>query len=49
MLVIWNTRSTGRLIHSRDGVNQGNPLSMIVYGIEILPLVRYLQVAHQDV
>jgi hypothetical protein len=34
----------GSMLHSREGVTQGDPLSMILYGIRMLPLIRKLKV-----
>ena len=33
-------------LHSKEGVTQGDPLSMIAYGIGVLPLIRELREAH---
>ena len=37
---------SGHFLHSKDGVTQGDPLAMIAYGIEVLPLIRELRGAH---
>ena len=36
-------------MHSKDVVTQGDPIAMIAYGIEVLPLVRELWGAHPRV
>ena len=37
---------SGHFFHIKDGVTQGNSLSMITYSIGVLPLIRELQDAH---
>ena len=40
---------SGHLLHSKEGVNQGDPLSMIEYGIGVLSLSREFQGSHPHV
>ena len=37
---------TGHFLHIKDGVTQGDPLTMILYGLWILLLIQYLWKAH---
>ena len=37
------------IIHSWEGVTQGNPLAMIAYGISLLPMIRILRKEFPDV
>jgi hypothetical protein len=30
------------MLHSREGITQGDPLSMIVYGLALVPLAKIL-------
>ena len=40
-LVVRETEDgTGHFLHSKEGVNQGEPLAMIGYGIGVTPLIR---------
>ena len=43
-LVVCNKGDgSGHFLHSKEGVNQGEPLEMIAYGIGVLPLIRELR------
>jgi hypothetical protein len=42
-LVIRNNNGTGAFLYSKEGVTQGDPLSMYGYGIGIVPLIRILK------
>ena len=45
----FGTRRAGHLLHSNEGVTQGEPLAMIAYGLVILHSIRDLLVAHPQV
>ena len=46
-LVVMNTANgSGHFLHSKEGVTQRDPLTMITYGIGVLPLIRDLRRAH---
>ena len=49
MLVIHDAGWTGNFLRSKEGVNQGGPMSIITYGIVIFPLIREIRVDHLEV
>ena len=48
-LVLRNENGTTSFLHSKEGVTQGDPLSMIAYRICILPLIKNLKREIPDV
>ena len=40
---------SGHFLHNKEGLNQGEPLAMIAYGIRVLPLIRDIWGAHPRV
>ena len=46
-LVVRDTGDgSGHFLHIKEGVTQGDPLTMIAYGIWVLPLIKGLWGAH---
>eukprot|EP00957_Ditylum_brightwellii_P042162 3193017-Ditylum_brightwellii.AAC.1 len=48
-LVIRQPGADPVILHSREGVTQGNPLSMMVYGVALLPLAEITRAADEGV
>lgn len=42
-------RGTHEILYSKEGVTQGDPLSMLLYAIAIIPLIRSLKIASKIV
>ena len=49
MIVLWNDNAFASILHNREGVTQGYPPAIIVYGIGILPLIKNLKGEITDV
>ena len=48
--MVRNTEDgSGHFFHRKEGVTQGDPHTMISYGIGVLPLIRYLRRDHPQV
>ena len=49
-LVVWDKGDeSGKFLHSKEGMTQGDPLAMIVYGIGVLPIIREVRNAQPRV
>ena len=46
LMVRYTGYGSGHFLHSKEGVTQGDPLTMIAYRIGVLPLIRELRNAH---
>jgi hypothetical protein len=46
ILVCRKYNGTAHLLHSKEGVPQGDPISMVAYGILLLPLIHLLKEAY---
>ena len=44
-----NSKGTASLLHSREGIKQGGPLAVVVYGIDLLPLTKLLKAAYPEI
>ena len=49
LLFFWNGNGMASILHSREGVTQGDHVTMIAYGIGILPHIKHLKWAIPDV
>ena len=49
LLVLRNRDGTSNIIHSREGVTHGNPLAMLDYGVEVLPLIKFPKWVYTEV
>ena len=48
-LVMQDLEGSGHMLHSKEGVNQGEPLDMITYVIGVIPIIRELRDAHPHI
>ena len=48
-LILRSGNGTANFLHSKEGVSQGDPLSMFAYGLGILPLIRQLKADFPEV
>ena len=48
-LVIRQQGGDPIILHSREGVTQGDPLSMVVYGVALVPLAEIIRAADKEV
>ena len=49
LLVLRNRNEMASFMNSREGVTQGGPLSMVAYGIDVLPLIKNLKSEFPDI
>ena len=49
LIIFWNGNWMASFMHSREGVTQENPLSIITYGTDIFPLIKNLKGEIPDV
>ena len=45
-MAVRNVDGSGHFLHSKEGVNQGDHIFMIAYGIGIPPLIREIRAVH---
>jgi hypothetical protein len=43
ILMIQGNKGIGAFLFSKEGVTQGDPISMFIYGLGLLPLIRQLK------
>eukprot|EP00957_Ditylum_brightwellii_P000232 18040-Ditylum_brightwellii.AAC.1 len=49
LLVVRNPGQDPIFLHSKEGVTQGDPLAMVVYGVALVPLAELIRVADEGV
>ena len=49
MLILRNGDGAANIIHSGEGVTQGDPLAMFSYRIGFLPMIKILKPAYPDI
>ena len=49
LLVLHNGNGTDIILHIREGMTQGGPLTMVVYGLRVLLIIKNLKIEHHDV
>ena len=48
-IAVRDLERSGHSLHSKEGVTQGEPLEMIIYGILVLPLIQELRDSHPHI
>ena len=48
-IVLKNGDGTANIIHSSEGVTQGEPFNMVAYGIGVFSLIKQLKAASRDI
>ena len=46
LILVRGNGQPAHILLSREGVTQGDPLSMILYGVALVPLIRFLKAEH---
>ena len=49
LLIIRNRGKPATILHSKEGITQGGPLAMLLYGTVLTPLIELLQKEYPDV
>lgn len=48
-LILQLSNGKAQVLASREGVTQGDPVSMLLYGIALVPLIQSLKIKHQRI
>ena len=48
-LVVRYRKDECQILHSKEGVSQGDPLSAVIYGLALVPLSKFLRERHPEV